>query len=327
MSYEEFAFFNQQLAAMLRDGIPLEGALRQLCLGMRAGTLKLEIQNLERDLAQGSPLRDALGKRELPEFYRRMVEIGARSQDLPGVLILLADYYQRINSLGTRLKGLMVYPLIVILVSLGLSLVLSLLFGHFLSTFFDQFQVPTFFMICMWIPPVVLLVLATIVVGAVSWPAWRRRLRWRVPAFREASLANLASAMALMLKNGTPLAEALAMAGQMEAQTPAAPALAQWRRQVESGQGKAGHWTSEKGVFPPLVMWMVQKGGEDLTAGFEKAAELYRSRAGYRIELALYGALPVSILFLGQMILWQVMPLLRAIGQLMNMLGDAGGSS
>ena len=28
MKYDEFAFFNQQLAMMLRDGIPLEGAER-----------------------------------------------------------------------------------------------------------------------------------------------------------------------------------------------------------------------------------------------------------------------------------------------------------
>jgi len=30
MKQDEFAFFNQQLAAMLRDGLPLEGALRRL---------------------------------------------------------------------------------------------------------------------------------------------------------------------------------------------------------------------------------------------------------------------------------------------------------
>src|SRR5438045_9572353 len=50
MNYDEFAFFNQQLAAMLREGIPLEGALKQLCQGMRAGPLRVEIDLLEADL-------------------------------------------------------------------------------------------------------------------------------------------------------------------------------------------------------------------------------------------------------------------------------------
>ena len=30
MNYDEFGFFNRQLAAMLKDGIPLEGAIKQL---------------------------------------------------------------------------------------------------------------------------------------------------------------------------------------------------------------------------------------------------------------------------------------------------------
>ena len=43
MKHDEFAFFNQQLAAMLRDGIPLEGALRRLCQEMRRGELRDEL--------------------------------------------------------------------------------------------------------------------------------------------------------------------------------------------------------------------------------------------------------------------------------------------
>ncbi len=76
--------------------------------------------------------------------------------------------------------------------------------------------------------------------------------------------------------------------------------------------------------FPPLFLWLLQKGGEDAAAGFQKAAEIYQGRASYRIELALYGALPVSILFVGQMVLWQVAPLMQAMVYLMNTLGSSG---
>ena len=117
MNYDEFAFFNQQLAAMLREGIPLEGSLKQLCAGMKTGLLRAELSLLGEDLASGMPLNQALARRKLPDFYARMVEIGARSNDLPGVLTLLADHYHAANALWTRLKGLMVYPLLVLLVS------------------------------------------------------------------------------------------------------------------------------------------------------------------------------------------------------------------
>ncbi len=328
MRHDEFAFFNQQLATMLRDGIPLEGALKQLCAGMRAGKLRAEMEQLEADLARGTSLKEALGRRALPQFYVRMVEVGARANDLPGVLTLLADHYHRANALWTRLKGLMVYPLLVIVVSLGLTLMLSLAFGRYLSRFFDQL-VPSHpsLVASMWMPPLLLAAAAMVGLAAVSIPSWRARLRWRLPAFREASLAQLASAMALMLRNGATLAEALAMAEGLETAAPAGRALAKWRNLVESGQGKPAQWSGDSRPFPPLFLWLVQRGGEDVAAGLQKAAEIYHTRASYRIELALYGALPVSILLVGQMVFWQAAPLMQAMIRMMNLLGDTGGGT
>ena len=121
MKHDEFAFFNQQLAAMLRDGIPLEGALRRLCQEMRAGSLRDELQALEGDLAKGVPMAEALVPRQLPELYKRMIVIGVKGGDLPGALTMLADYFQRQSNLWTRLKGLMVYPLIVLFMAFCLS--------------------------------------------------------------------------------------------------------------------------------------------------------------------------------------------------------------
>ena len=95
MKLEEFAFVNQQLAGMLKSGIPLEGALRQLCGDMRRGALRTELELLEADLAQGVPLAAALAKRKLPEFYSRMLQVGVAANNLPGVLTLLADYYEQ----------------------------------------------------------------------------------------------------------------------------------------------------------------------------------------------------------------------------------------
>jgi type II secretory pathway component PulF len=328
MNYDEFAFFNQQLAAMLREGIPLEGALKQLSAGMRSGPLRVEIQQLEADLARGTPLKEALARRTLPDLYRQMVEIGARSNDLPGVLTLLADHYNRANALWTRLKGLLVYPLLVILVSLGLTLMISLNFSRFLSQFGQELAQQPFLTIpSIWMPPIVLAFAALFALAAVSIPSWRARLRWRLPAFREASLAQLASAMALMLKNGTTLPEALALAEALESGTPAAQALARWRQLVEAGQGKPAEWTGDSRPFPPMFLWLVQKGGENVAAGFQKAAEIYQARASYRIELALYGALPVSILLLGQMVLWQAIPLMRSMTWIMNAAGSGVGGS
>ena len=42
--------------------------------------------------------------------------------------------------------------------------------------------------------------------------------------------------------------------------------------------------------------------GEDLAAGFKRAAEIYYSRAIYRTEIALFSVLPIASLFLGAVV-------------------------
>jgi type II secretory pathway component PulF len=135
MKAEELAFVNQQLPEMLRSGIPLEGALRQLCTDMQRGDLRLELELLVADLANGIPLTQALAARKLPNFYVQMLNVGVASNDLPGVLTLVADYYERANSIWTRLKGLMVYPFILLgglaVVSTVMAVMLNVLRNNF----------------------------------------------------------------------------------------------------------------------------------------------------------------------------------------------------
>jgi len=323
MNYDEFAFFNQQLAAMLRDGIPLEGALKELCEGMRDRRLRAEVAQLGEELSRGTPLKEALGHRDLPELYRRMLALGAQSNDLPGMLTLVADHYQKSHALWARLKGLLVYPAIVLLVSLGLTTILSIACSHFMSGVSGDFipQAPALLALSVWLPPVALAMLVVAALVLVAIPKSRGWLRWHVPAFREASLAQLASALALMLKNGTTLPEALALAEGLEGTSSTGKAtIAYWRSLVEEGRGKPSQWPGTRRPFPPLFLWLVQRSGEDISGGFQKASEIYQARASYRIEMALYGVLPISILFLGQMVFWQITPLIRTLVSVMNSL-------
>ena len=121
MKRDQFAFFNQQLAGMLRSGIPLEGALRQLTREMERGRLRRELGQLESDLANGVPLSEAIIQRRLPQLYVQLIRLAGSSDTLPGVLTMLADYYEQSYNLWLRLKGLLVYPVIALLSALGLD--------------------------------------------------------------------------------------------------------------------------------------------------------------------------------------------------------------
>src|SRR5438876_8146626 len=106
----------------------------------------------------------------------------------------------------------MVYPFLVVLTSLALTIMLAIVFGHFMTDFMQAFGNSPVPIISLWAAPIVFVLVTAFGLGAITRPHLRARLRWRLPAFREASLAQLASAMALMLRNGVTLREALALA-------------------------------------------------------------------------------------------------------------------
>jgi len=332
MKYEELAFVNHQLAGMLKSGIPLGGALRQLCTQMRRGRFRAELEALEADLVKGVPLPEAVGARQLPDFYVKMIQLGARTGDLPGVLTLVADYYQRTDLGWTRLKGLMVYPAIVLLASLALSafvaVVCTALFSGDGGLFSDDSTAglgTARMLFAMWTPTAGLLLITLAVAVALAVPAFRRFLRWWLPGFRENSLTNLASTMNLMLSSGSHLGEALDLAEHLERGTPAGAELQRWKSRLTEGNARIADIAANSKVFPPLFVWLLAQGGENLASGFKKAAEIYFARASYRMDLLLYAALPVSVLVLGTMILGQFLPLFRALTLTVDMLGDMGG--
>ncbi len=327
MKSDEFAFFNQQLAAMLRDGIPLGGALQRLCAEMHEGGLKQELQLLQESLSRGTPLAEAVRARRLPELYQNLLEVGAQSGNLPGVLTLVANYYQRKHNLWTRLLGLMVYPAMVLCASFALSCFLSYILNTLVCPNLMSITggpVPAGMRVLMWLSPVVLGVITAVVLIALASPWLRRTLRWRMPAFRESSLSEVASAMALLLKAGVPLDRALAMVERLEDNSFAETELAEWRRRLAAGRGKFSDLALPGRAFPPLFVWLVAQSGDDLAGGFQKAAEMYQSRAGYSRELLLYSALPCSVIALGLLIVVQTQPVFATLIQFMNMIGDVG---
>ena len=341
MKYDEFAFFNQQLAAMLRDGIPLEGALRRLCQEMRRGQLRDELQTLEADLAKGVPMADALKPRQLPELYKRMILVGVKSGDLPGALTMLADYFQRQNNVWTRLKSMMTYPLIVMFVAFLISMVLAFIWTHVIGpsmgSVFGGMRIglPTFTIFVLstlhaiWVFPVVLGVLFLLAAAVIFLPGMRGKFLWRLPAFKEATISRIASSLVLLLKSGVPLPEAIGLVEQLETSSAAASDLRQWRNKLAAGATKFSEVAAGNRLVPPLFVWVVASAGEDLVAGFNRAAEIYYSRAIYRTEVALYSVLPLASLFLGAVVLSQAslvismfLPLISMISQ---MSGGGGG--
>ena len=340
MKLDEFAFFNQQLAAMLRDGIPLESALGHLCSSMRHGDLHDELEKLRADLANGVPMKQALAARKLPPFYVQMIQVGVQSNDLPRVLTLVADYYQSGNLIWTRLKGLMVYPVILLAGLFGASIVMAIVLGIMRSGFEDINRdllegkslpgLTQFYMehgvFIFWTPVFVFAAAFIAAAVTVSSPSMRQKWRWRLPAFREASLWQCASAMQIMLQGGCTLTQAIALLRELEQGSPAAVELGHWQQRLGDGHAQFRDVATGSHVFPPLFLWIVGNAREELAEGFRQAAEIYRQRTAYRMEAFLYAVLPTSVIVMGLAICLQVfLFVLAGFLPLVSVVGSLGG--
>ena len=333
MKTDEFAFFNQQLAAMLRDGIPLEGALKRLCQEMKQGALRAELLALESDLAKGVPLADALKPRQLPELYKRMILIGVKSNDLPGALTMLADYFQRQNQVWTRLKSMMTYPLIVLLVALLISLILSGAWAWVIAPAFKDIfsgmgiRLPGFTVFVLtildsiWAFPAAIFLILMAVLAVIFLPAIREKILWRLPAFKEATVSRIAAAIHLLLKNGVALPEAVGLAEQLEPSSHAVADLQRWQQNLAGGTAKFSEVAAGSTMIPPMFIWLVSGAGENLMEGFKRAAEIYQARAIYRTEVALYTVLPLAALFLGAVVVSQALLVIAMFLPMMAMIG------
>ena len=335
MNHEQLSFFNQQLAAMLKSGLPLESSLKQLSASMQRGALRDEIQRLEADLEQGVPLEEALGRRKLPDLYVAMLRAGLKSNDLPGVLTLAADYYGHLHTTWLRLKGLMVYPAIVLFTSLLISAFVAIIYTRMIESSYSTFDGLmvggrsgnrlAILVIQIWMPVMLLGGTTLALTLLLSVRRWRHVARWKLPGFREASLSQLAATLATMLEHGADLDAAFAVAERNESHPGMRRELAAWRERLAQGARSFTDIARSGPLAPSLFIWLVTAAGENWAHGFRRAAEVYEARSKYRVELALLAALPVMVLLVAGIIGLEMTPLIHSFAQLIGDIGGDGG--
>jgi general secretion pathway protein F len=339
MKPDEIAFASQQLAGMLKSGIPLEGALREVTREMKRGHWRAELEAVERMLAQGVPVAGAMERSGLPEFYRRLFVVGAASGDLPGVLNLLAEHYRRAGEMAERLRIALAYPLSALflsaLLSLGLCWGLSWLSDNVFTVMYASGPLsspaakPGFFGLMLGhplavaaflVPPVTLIGLSIAAVAVLCIPRLKNWFAWRLPAYREARLACAASVIGAALKKGVPLPNAIELAESLEGDSPGGREWASWRRAIAGGTGSVEAFAATQRTFPKAFGWMLVTSGEDLAEGFSRAADLFAGRARGRTDLILQAVVPAMIVAVGMVVLMQAAPLTQAVRWL-DMIG------
>src|SRR5881275_1690361 len=174
----DFLLFNQQLAALLRAGIPILQAIAMLRRRATSARLRAVLEEVEDAIRGGSALSEAFAAQGsiFPRIYTASILAGERSGALDEVLSRYVSYMRRNVALRRKIRGALAYPTFLLLASLGMVVFLTVYVVPKMSDLFAGFgsdlPLPTQIVLTIsgtltrnifWIAPVV--VITAVVVG------------------------------------------------------------------------------------------------------------------------------------------------------------------
>ncbi len=132
----ELAYNCRQLSAMLTSGLTLVRALDILYKEQVKDAPKQIFREVYEEVQKGSSFSDALKMQQgaFPNFMVSMIQAGESSGSLDVIVRRLEEYYDKQNKLNNKIKGAMMYP--IILAVLCVAIVIAL-FTFIMPTFKD----------------------------------------------------------------------------------------------------------------------------------------------------------------------------------------------
>lgn len=125
-SSKDLTLFTRQLATLLGASTPLEEALSAVARQTDKANMRAIATGVRAYVMEGRPLADGMAAfpRAFSELYRATVEAGEQTGRLDQVLERLADYTERRHRLSQTVIQALVYPVLLLLVSVAVVVAL-----------------------------------------------------------------------------------------------------------------------------------------------------------------------------------------------------------
>src|SRR6266852_9445255 len=143
----DFLLFNQQLAALLRAGIPILQAIAMLRRRATSVRLRVVLEEVEEAMRGGAALSQAFAAQGgiFPRIYTASILAGERSGALDEVLSRYVTYMRRNVALRRKIRGALAYPLFLLFASACMVTFLTIYVVPRMSELFSGFgnELPT----------------------------------------------------------------------------------------------------------------------------------------------------------------------------------------
>lgn len=143
----DFLLFNQQLAALVRAGIPILQAISMLRKRAASARLRAVLGEVEDQIRGGAALSQAFASQGsiFPRIYTASILAGERSGALDEVLLRYVSYMRRNVALRRKIRGALAYPLFLLFASACMVTFLTVYVVPRMSDLFSGFgtELPT----------------------------------------------------------------------------------------------------------------------------------------------------------------------------------------
>ncbi len=230
MPTDKFLVFNQELAALLRAGLPLLQALDMMLERMTDPNYGPVFRDIRDRVKAGENLSDAFESYGdvFPRLYASSLKAGERSGEMEGVIRRFSRYLQLVSSARTKIVSALAYPVVLVILSSLMLLIMGLFVVPKFTFFYEAMgaELPLLTRITLGVAGGLrehfLLILISLFAGSILFRQWRSspsgavsfdgfRLKLPLvgPILHRFGLAEFCRALATLLSGGIPLVTAM----------------------------------------------------------------------------------------------------------------------
>ncbi len=344
MPLEEFLAFNQELAALLRAGLPLLQSLELMLERMEATPMADVLAEICDRVRSGEELSDAFAHFGdlFPPLYPSTLKAGERSGELEQVIRRFIRYLKLMLDARKKVVSALVYPAVLICLSLAMLAILAIYVVPSFSKFYRDLdaELPKITQVTLavsfWLRDHFFWLGLGLIAAGVALKRWsatstgRRfldRLRLQIPLvgqiYHEFSLSEFCRSLSTLVAGGLPLIQGLEIASSAVSNAFIGERL---RPSVdEVRQGQAFNEALERTeVFPRLAIDMIKVGEAtgSLDEMLSSVSDYFDERVETKVQRLLSLVEPIMLIIMGVVIAVLLisiyLPMFGALGQVGN---------
>lgn len=291
--------FLRQLIMLLRAGTPILRSLQTLSKRTSSAGTRALIADITQYVEAGNPLWQAFDRhnRYFDRVFVNLIKASEASGTLVTVLGRVVSYRSEQAMMRKRVRGAMIYPVVLVLACVGVMLLLTKFVIPEFKDIFEKadietppitqaiFKVSTFVGDYWWTPfPVILLLFIAYKVGVNNSPLMRYyadSIKIRIPIIgsiiHKGALVELTRTLALLIRSGVPMMATLELTRSAITNRRVADCLQGVRDSIERGGGMEGPLRKSAPAIPHVMTDMIVTGEESgkVDEVCEQIADIY----------------------------------------------------